>query len=82
MYRALDDLFQQLPSNTTSSVCVSYIEIYKDELRDLLVGVASDGGGMASERGGVVIREDSQGNTGRCVCTGGQFTIDHQSYQY
>ena len=38
-------------------VAVSYVEIYKEELRDLL-----DGGGVAQP---LVIREDDQGNTGR-----------------
>ncbi len=63
--RALDGIFQLLPPHTTSTVCVSYIEVYRDELRDLFVGVATEGGGVAGERG-VTIREDSQGNIRKC----------------
>lgn len=63
-FRALDELFCLVESRSSTAQCrvtVSYIEIYKEELRDLL-----DGGGMV---GGVaqqplVIREDEQGNTG------------------
>ena len=58
--RALDELFQMLNSRSPSAepgVAVSYVEIYKEELRDLL-----DGGGVAQP---LVIREDDQGNTGR-----------------
>lgn len=64
-FRALDELFQLVESRSPTAqqyrIIISYIEIYKEELRDLL-----DGGGVA---GGVVqqplvIREDEQGNTG------------------
>ena len=57
--RALDELFHLLESLSPSvelRVAVSYVEIYKEELRDLL-----DGGGVAQP---LVIREDEQGNTG------------------
>ena len=58
--RALDELFQLIGSHSPSAQCrvtVSYIEIYKEELRDLL-----DGGSVAQQP--LVIREDEQGNTG------------------
>ena len=61
LYRALDELFQLVGSRSPSAQCrvtLSYIEIYKEELRDLL-----DGGGVAQQP--LVIREDEQGNTGK-----------------
>ncbi len=66
--RALDEIFQLLPPHTTSTVCVSYIEVYRDELRDLFVGVATEGGDVTGERG-VTIREDSHGNIRKCCYT-------------
>lgn len=61
---ALSDVFQRLHPHTTSTVSVSYIEIYKDELRDLLVGVARQEVGRERT---VTIREDAQGNVGKSL---------------
>ena len=44
--------------STEVRVRVSYLEVYKEELRDLLDG----------EMRGIHIREDEAGNTGACVC--------------
>jgi hypothetical protein len=63
-FRALDELFRLVGTRSPSSpalaryrITLSYIEIYKEELRDLL-----DGGGVVQQP--LVIREDEQGNTG------------------
>ena len=58
----MEELFQLVGTRPPSSparyrVTLSYIEIYKEELRDLL-----DGGGVVQQP--LVIREDEEGNTG------------------
>ena len=61
--RSLEEVFDCIVSKKAEfqySVSVSYLEIYKEELRDLLCGV-----GMAGEGPGELhIRETEGGNTG------------------
>ena len=62
--RALGELFECIQGKKAEfqyAVCVSYIEIYKEELRDLL----GDGGVTGEGRQEMHIREDDHGNTGR-----------------
>lgn len=56
---AIQELFQSISENTNIdfSVKVSYIEIYKEELRDLLE--------LETSMKDLHIREDEKGNTGR-----------------
>ena len=65
--RSLDDVFRRVKNEQESQggpegirLHVSYVEVYKDELRDLLAveGYADGGGGQ------IQIREDENGLTG------------------
>lgn len=59
--RAIQELFQHISENHNIDFCVkvSYIEVYKEELRDLLE--------LETSVKDLHIREDEKGNTGRIL---------------
>uniref|UniRef100_A0A8C4RYJ3 Kinesin motor domain-containing protein n=1 Tax=Erpetoichthys calabaricus TaxID=27687 RepID=A0A8C4RYJ3_ERPCA len=59
--RAINEIFQSISEhqNTEFTVKVSYIEVYKEELRDLL--------GHETSSKDIHIREDEKGNTGKNI---------------
>ena len=68
-FRSLEEVFERIADKRESSqytVNVSYLEIYKEELRDLLCG--GGGGGIGGVAGAgpaeLHIRETEGGNTG------------------
>ena len=73
LFRSREELFNCIVSNKAEfqhTVHVSYLEIYKEDLRDLLLGR----GGVAPGAGPheLHIRETEGGNTGRWVWWVGQ----------
>uniref|UniRef100_A0A8C0WHC5 Kinesin motor domain-containing protein n=1 Tax=Castor canadensis TaxID=51338 RepID=A0A8C0WHC5_CASCN len=60
--RAIQEIFQSITENPSIdfNIKVSYIEVYKEDLRDLLE--------LETSMKDLHIREDEKGNTGPCAC--------------